>query len=247
MSDKAGGIDFFMNPRTIFEDDNILIIDKPAGWITNEASTTAGQPVLQTWLFNNFDYAIAKDKRFRSGIVHRLDKETSGVLIVAKTKEAFENLQNQFKKRIVEKKYTALAHGKVGLKKGSIEVPVGRLPWNRKRFGVVPGGRNAKTRYEVKAYFKKSSDEYTLLELFPKTGRTHQIRVHLKYLRHPIVSDELYAGRKTARKDRSWCPRLFLHASSLAILNPTTKKKVEYETPLPGDLKQALDKLAKLQ
>jgi 23S rRNA pseudouridine1911/1915/1917 synthase len=235
-----------MNPRIIFEDDNILILDKPAGWITNEASTTVGQPVLQTWLHNNFDYVIAKDKRFRSGIVHRLDKETSGVLAVAKTKEAFENLQSQFKKRIVDKKYTALAHGKIDFEKGSIDVPVGRLPWNRKRFGVVPGGRNAKTSYEIKAYFKKGNEEYTLVELFPKTGRTHQIRVHLKYLKHSIVSDELYAGRKTSRADRGWCPRLFLHASSLSIINPTTKKKVEYDSALPSDLKQALDKLAKL-
>lgn len=235
-----------MSPKTIFEDEYILVVDKPPGWITNEASTTAGQPVLQTWLFNNFDFPIAKDKRLRSGIVHRLDKQTSGLLVIAKRKSAFENLQKQFKERLVEKKYKALVHGRVELREGSIEVPVGRQTWNRRKFGVVPGGRKAKTRYRVIAYFKKESKDFTLLELLPKTGRTHQIRVHLNYLRHPIVADELYAGRKRQRDDRKWCPRLFLHAASLGITHPKTKRRQTFEAPLPEDLNKALKELAKL-
>ena len=126
-----------MTPKIIFEDSAILVIDKPSGWIVNNAATTKGQPVIQTWITNNFDFPIAKDARLRSGIVHRLDKETSGVLVVAKNQKAMENLQSQFKSRVVKKEYVALVHGKLEVKTGSVETPVGRLPWNRKRFGVL--------------------------------------------------------------------------------------------------------------
>lgn len=232
------------HPRILYEDDEILVLDKPSGWIVNEASTTRGTPVVQTWLDNNFDFPIARDKRFRSGIVHRLDKETSGCLIIAKTQAAFENLQSQFKKRVVKKTYTALVHGVPVPEKGKIDMPVGRLPWNRERFGVLPGGRNALTKYKVEKTFSKDGEKYALVSLFPKTGRTHQIRIHLKYLKTPIVADTFYAGRKTSRNDRKWCPRLFLHASGIKFLQPETKRGVEVSSKLPVDLKQVLDHLA---
>lgn len=235
-----------MNPEIVFEDDNILVLNKPAGWITTKAPSTKGQPVLETWLAKNFNYSIAKDKTTRSGIVHRLDKETTGLLVVAKGKKAFDSLQSQFKKRVVDKRYKALCHGKVELKEGSVEVPVGRQTWNRKKFGVVPGGKKAKTHYKVQEYFKKGKQIFTLLDVSPKTGRTHQIRVHLKYLKHPIVADELYAGRKTARDDRKWCPRLFLHAFSLGFTHPETKRRVEHEADIPQELREVLENLAKL-
>jgi 23S rRNA pseudouridine1911/1915/1917 synthase len=176
-------------------------------------------------------------------VVHRLDKETSGLLIVAKTPEAFKNLQKQFKERRVEKKYLALVHGKVEPKEGEIKAPVGRLPWQRKKFGVIAGGREAKTRYRVMADSKWQMANYSLLELKPKTGRTHQLRVHLKFWGHPIVADDKYAGRKRSRKDREWCPRLFLHACFLAFTHPTTKERVEFSLSLPQDLKKALGKV----
>ncbi|MCH7641014.1 RluA family pseudouridine synthase [Patescibacteria group bacterium] len=241
-----------MDPTIIFEDKHLLIIDKPSGWVVNEAETTKHQNVVQGWL-KNMSYPLAKIPGMRSGIVHRLDKETSGILIVAKTKKAFENLQAQFKKRTVRKKYTALAHGKVEPEKGSVNAPVGRLPWNRERFGVLPGGREAETRYRVISNFQfpiskrralsSAYENLTLLELKPKTGRTHQIRIHLKYLGHPVVSDEFYAGRKTARADRVWCPRLFLHASEISFYHPKTGRIVSYKSHLPKDLKHALRKL----
>lgn len=233
-------------PQVIHEEGEYFIVNKPPGYIVNEAKTTKGQPVLQTWVKENFDYTIAKSKEYRSGIVHRIDKETSGILIIAKTKEAFEGIQGQFKKRKVKKTYLALVHGRVEIKEGKISVPVGRQPWNRERFGVVPGGRSAETDYKVKGYYKKDKEELTLLELYPKTGRTHQIRVHLKYLGHPIVSDEFYAGRKTARKDRQWCPRLFLHAYGISFTHPKTEKQVDYAAELSNDLKKALKTTEKI-
>lgn len=228
------------NPRVIFEDSDILVLDKPTGWITNEASTTTNQPVVQTWLKENFKYHLIGDREMRDGIVHRLDKETSGILIVAKTPDAFTSLQKQFKEREIEKSYTALVHGELTSKKGEIKAPVGRLPWRRDRFGVLPGGRDAVTYYEVKGEYK----DYTLLVLYPKTGRTHQIRIHLKYIGHPIVGDMFYAGRKTARGDRKWCPRLFLHASSIKFTHPINGKVVELSSELPKGLEDALKSLS---
>ena len=235
-----------MNPKTVAEDKDFLIIDKPPGWITNEATTTKSQPVIQTYLKENFDYPIAKDWEFRSGIVHRLDKETSGVLLVAKTRDAFIRLQSEFKERRVEKTYIALVHGKLEEKVGEIDAPVGRLPWRRDRFGVLAGGREARTDYKVLRVFKDKEQEYSLLELKPKTGRTHQIRIHLKHLGHPVVGDEFYAGRKTARRDRLWSPRLFLHAAGISFIHPASGETVNYQTELPPDLTGALATLEEM-
>ncbi len=218
-------------PKVIFEDKNLLVITKPAGWIVNESTNTGNNPVLQDWLSQNFDYEISKNKELRSGIVHRLDKETSGILLVAKTSDVFEKLQKEFADRNVKKTYIALVHGKVQQEKGTIDAPVGRLPWKRTKFGVYEGGRPAQTEYKV----IKNYGNFSLLELHPKTGRTHQIRVHLKHIGHPIVSDPLYAGRKTNREDRKWCPRLFLHASELSILD------MNFKADIPSDLKSALN------
>jgi len=229
-----------MKPKIIHEDDSLIVLSKPSGWITNEASTTTNQPVIQKWIKEELDFEISKSREFRSGIVHRLDKETSGILLVAKTKHAFRHLQNQFKERIVKKEYTALAHGKIEPGEGVIKVPVGRLPWKRDRFGVVPGGREAETSYKVVKYFNVDGKDYSLVECKPVTGRTHQIRIHLQYLGHAIVSDEFYAGRKTARDDRMWCPRLFLHASKIFFLHPKNEKEVNFESSISPDLKKAL-------
>lgn len=228
-----------MEPKIIYEDDELFVIDKPAGWIVNEASTTKNQPVLQTWL-RQFDYPLANDTDSRHGIVHRLDKETSGVMIVAKTKDSFEKLQAEFKNREVQKTYTALVHGPI-TEEGKVEVPVGRLPWRRDRFGIVAGGRHSLTEYKPVKFYKGDRGGYSLVEFFPKTGRTHQIRIHCKYIGHAIVADEFYAGRKTARNDRKWCPRLFLHASNIKFIHPVSGEFVEFSVPLPDDLKNVLE------
>lgn len=229
-----------MEPKVIYEDESLLILDKPAGVVVNRAESVKGQTV-QEWVekylgIRNQESGIGG----RAGIVHRLDKETSGLLIVAKTPEAFENLQRQFKERRVKKTYLALVHGEVKPEEGEIQVPIGRLPWNRKRFGVLPGGREAVTKYKVlsiKHYeLGKKRESFSLLELYPETGRTHQIRVHLKYFNHPIFGDSLYAGRKTARADRKILPRLFLHAVKISFLHPESGEIMTFESPLPAEL-----------
>jgi len=179
--------------------------------------------------------------------VHRIDKETSGILLVAKTKEAFVDLQAQFKERKVKKTYLALAHGKIESEEGEIRVPVGRLSWNRKKFGVVADGREAVTKYKVLSIkysvFDKKREPLTLLELYPETGRTHQIRVHLKYINHPIFADFLYAGRKTSRDDRKFLNRVFLHAHKISFYHPRNKELVSFESNLPVELLSVINKL----
>lgn len=231
-----------MEPKIIYEDDSIFVIDKPAGWIVNEAATTKDQPVLQTWL-RQFEYPLVDDVDSRHGIVHRLDKETSGVMIVAKNKEAFDKLQAEFKAREVQKTYLALIHGKLTPEKGEINVPVGRLPWRRDRFGVVAGGRSSQTFYKVLEFFPGNNAGHTLVEFYPKTGRTHQIRIHCKYIGHAIVADEFYAGRKTSRNDRKWCPRLFLHATSIKFAHPGSGEVICFSSELPEDLNSVLNQI----
>ncbi len=231
------------NPEIIFQDDFLFVIDKPSGWITNEADTTTTQPVVQTWIRENFAYSLKGNREYRDGVVHRLDKETSGILLIAKTKEAFEKLQSEFKNREVEKTYTALLHGKVEPSEGEIEATVGRLPWGRDRFGVMPGGRESVSEYKVLKFYPGDRGGYSLVEFYPRTGRTHQIRIHAKHIGHAVVSDEFYAGRKTARNDRKWCPRLFLHASGVKFIHPGTGKEISFRSELPEDLAKVLKTL----
>ena len=270
-----------MEPKVIFEDSEMLVLDKPSAMIVNRSDTTVGEKTVQEWVetkfkIQNSKFKINEESEFhkRAGIAHRLDKETSGILLVAKTPEAFINLQKQFKERQVKKTYIALAHGKVVPAKGEIKVPVGRLPWNRKRFGVIAEGREAVTKYRLLSVFgsqlsetglsvnrlirqtEKPKDQnlktdnrkliteyYSLIELYPETGRTHQIRVHLKYIGHPIFADPLYAGRKTARNDRKLLPRIFLHAAKISFYHPKSNKMVQFESKLPEELEQFLKKL----
>ncbi|OGM08626.1 hypothetical protein A2159_03705 [Candidatus Woesebacteria bacterium RBG_13_34_9] len=234
-------------PKIIFYDESLLVLNKPSGWIVNESQTTKGiDNVVQTWLKSNYKYNIVKNRELRSGIVHRLDKETSGILVVAKTLYSFNNLQMQFKDRIVKKTYLALLHGKLEPSVGEINVPVGRLPWNRRRFGVLPGGRESKTKYKVISYYSDNSQIYSFLEFYPETGRTHQIRIHAKYLGHSIVSDEFYAGRKTAKKDRSICPRLFLHSYRIEFIHPVSNTLIKFVSNIPSDLNRVLKNFKKL-
>ncbi|MBN1168833.1 RluA family pseudouridine synthase [Candidatus Woesebacteria bacterium] len=232
-----------MKPVICKEDENFLVLMKPSGWITNTSSTTGDSPVLQDWIKKNLNFPISNADEYRSGVVHRLDKETSGLVIIAKNEKAFRDLQKQFKNRNVQKTYITLVHGKVSPEEGSVDAPTGRLPWNRERFGVFPGGKHAFTKYKVIEYLKKDKDLYSLLEVYPKTGRTHQIRVHMKYLNHPVVADSFYAGRKTARNDRKWCPRLFLHAQKISFIDPGNRKTINVSSKLPEDLNGAKDRL----
>ena len=186
-----------------------------------------------------------KDFCSRAGIVHRIDKETSGILLIAKTPTAFAELQRQFKDHEVKKTYLALVHGNVA-QEGEINAPVGRLPWNRERFGVVPGGKESVTKFKkLSAISFQLSDskniQGSLVEVYPETGRTHQIRIHFKYLGHPLLGDYLYAGRVQSRDDRKEIPRVMLHAWKIAFTHPSTGKPLAYEAPIPDDMKSIIN------
>ena len=242
--------------KVIFEDDELLVVDKPAGLITDPAETVKEKTLVDIL---QEDFGI---KLFRGGIVHRLDKDTSGILLVAKTQNTLENLQSQFKGRIIKKEYVALVHGLVA-KGGKVEGSIGRNPENREKFMVLQAGKEAATEYEpleqlqfaeeslreIFSSFNKMQmrklatlnyELYTLVACKPLTGRTHQIRVHLKYIGHPIVSDEKYVGRKIYRLDKRWCPRMFLHAEKLGFYHPGSGQWLELTSPLPEDLTKTL-------
>ncbi len=236
----------------LFEDDELLVINKPPGIVVNRAESVKGETV-QDWAeeklqINKSDkYTNEEDKDFydRAGIVHRIDKETSGILLIAKSPESFRELQRQFKGRIVKKTYLAIVHGNLVPPEGEIRAPVGRLPWNRERFGIVPEGKEAVTKYKrvksLQLRVKNKNEEFSLVELYPESGRTHQIRVHLKYINHPIVADFLYAGRKTARDDRTWAPRVMLHAWKISFGHPKTQALVAIDSPIPDDMKRIIE------
>ncbi len=224
-----------MNIPVLFEDTSMLAVNKPPGIVVNRAESVKGETV-QDWVEKTYRIFIEN----RAGIAHRIDKETSGILLIAKTPEAFTELQRQFKERMIHKTYMAIVHGALVPDTGEIRAPVGRLPWNRERFGIVPGGKESVTRYKVVKLFERSkgkqSEKYSLVELYPETGRTHQIRVHLKYINHPIVGDYLYAGRKTARDDRVWAPRVMLHAWKVTCVHPASGETLAIEAPIPDDM-----------
>ncbi|MCL4354666.1 RluA family pseudouridine synthase [Patescibacteria group bacterium] len=237
--------------KIIFEDDDLLVLDKPAGVTVNRSETTRYQITVQDFTDKHINFPKDSDPESdfikRSGIVHRLDKETSGILLVAKKEAAFKELQRQFKDREVKKTYLALAHGRIIPEEGEIRAAVGRLPWNRKRFGVLAGGRESVTRYKVIHNYQSTilnkKEDLTLVELYPETGRTHQIRVHLKYINRPIFADELYAGRKVSREDRRHLERVFLHAAKISFKHPVIGKPVEFISDLPLELENLLKQI----
>ena len=241
-----------MNIDIIYEDTDLLVINKPAGITVNKSETTTNQETIQEWAGEKLrpkdDQPLAEktseqsDFYNRGGIVHRLDKETSGILIIAKNVTTFDKVQEQFKERTIKKTYLSLAHGRIAQDEGEINVPVGRLPWNRKQFGIITGGRESKTLFKVIKRFinKKTQEQLSFVELYPQSGRTHQIRVHLKYIGNPVFSDFLYAGRKTARNDRKVLPRVFLHAAKISFTHPTTEETVSLESSLPSELSEFL-------
>ena len=238
-----------MDIPILFQDDDLVIVNKPAGVIVNRANTVR-EETIQDWIDKNLKLQNSnlkeeeKDFRLRSGLVHRIDKETSGCLIIAKNPQSFFKLQTAFKERLIKKEYVALVHGKLTPNVGEVNAPVGRLPWNRQHFGVVPGGKEAHTHYSVERYYSDNlGNNYTLARLAPTTGRTHQIRVHMKYLGFPLVGDYLYAGRKQQDKDRTWCPRVFLHAAKITFPLLQSSEMKTISAPLPLDLNNVLNSL----
>ena len=226
----------------VYEDETLLVVNKPAGLVVHPAAGTPSGTLANALAFH-FQQLPDSGAGVRPGIVHRLDRDTSGLLVVAKTEAALENLSDQFRDRTVFKSYVALVHGRVLSDSGRIDQPLARDPSNRTRMAVVRGGRNALTLYRVRRSFQR----FTLLDVELKTGRTHQIRVHLAWLKHPVVGDETYGGgRDNTIQDARLRARIrhlnrhFLHAEKLAFTHPETGQLMKFESPLPAELSEVL-------
>ena len=226
----------------VFEDDEVIVVNKPAGIVVHPAAGVYSGTLANALAFH-FQKLPTRGGAVRPGIVHRLDKGTSGLLVAAKTESAHENLSNQFRSRQVFKSYVALVFGAMKIQEGRIEQPIARDPRNRTRMAVVSGGREAVSLFKV----SQSYDTFTLVNVELKTGRTHQIRVHLSWLKHPVVGDELYAGgRENTVQDpqlRAAIRKLgrpFLHAERLGFDHPQTSEHLEFTAPLPAELSNLL-------
>ncbi len=230
----------------IYEDDNIIVVNKPAGMVVHPAYGHSTGTLVNAVLAHCPELAKAEDE-LRPGIVHRLDKDTSGLIIVAKNEGARRHLQRQFKARVVRKVYVALLEGWLEPARGVIEAPIGRDKKRRKRMAVVKEGREARTEYRVVEYFgheaSRVSPPYTLVEAEPKTGRTHQVRVHFASINHPVAGDRVYGFRKRRPRGLS---RQFLHAQTLGFRLPGSDEYIELTTGLPDDLRVVLEELRKV-
>jgi len=220
--------------RVLYEDDDVAVVDKPAGMVTHPARGHAEGTLVNAAL-SRWPQIAAFGEADRAGIVHRLDKDTSGVILIAKTAAALDNLRAQFQARTVHKRYLALVEGTPPTPEGVIDAPIGRDERQRKRMAVVRDGREAVTEYRLLEEYA----EYSLLEVLPRTGRTHQIRVHLAFVGDPVVGDMVYGRRKQGIKMK----RHFLHAASITFEQPRTGELVTVESPLPVGLADVLAKL----
>jgi 23S rRNA pseudouridine1911/1915/1917 synthase len=218
----------------LYEDEAIVAINKPAGMVVHPAYGSRAGTIVNAALYHWPEMRRVTGEE-RAGIVHRLDKETSGALVMAKTSPALKNLQAQFKARTVHKVYLALVEGLPSSSSGVINAPLARDPKQRKRMAVVRDGREAISQYRVVEEF----EEHTLLEMELKTGRTHQIRVHLAWLGNPGVGDTVYGYRKQRIK----LNRHFLHATLLEVDSTLTGERLSFNAPLPAGLSVLLEKL----
>jgi 23S rRNA pseudouridine1911/1915/1917 synthase len=216
----------------IYQDEDVIVVDKPPGLTVHPAPGHRSGTLVNALLALDPGLAALRD-RIRPGIVHRLDRDTSGLLVVARNEGARDGLIRQLKQREVSKTYLALVQDVPQPPQGTIEAPIGRHPRNRKKMAVVAGGREAETRYRL----RETVDGFALLEVEPVTGRTHQIRVHLAAIGHPVVGDAVYGKRS------EFVGRQFLHAWRLAFDLPSSGRRVEFESPLPADLRAALARL----
>lgn len=222
--------------RVVYEDDRLLVIDKPAGLVTHPAPGHATGTLVNALLAHAPDVEET-DNPQRPGIVHRLDKDTSGLMVIAKDAETHAALAAQMRERAMVKRYIALVEGRVDPAQGEIEAPIGRDPRHRLRMAVVSearGGRPARTRFRT----LRAVSGRTLLEIQLDTGRTHQIRVHLAAIHHPVVGDPIYGRPQPPRP-----PRQFLHAARLEFRHPWTGEWLVFDAPLPDDLTAFLEQL----
>jgi len=255
---RAGGN---LVPTILYEDSDVLVLDKPSGLVVNRAASVREKFTLMDWLATEWGERLGskvgsgrkEDEKMsefemRCGVVHRLDKDTSGIMVTAKNERAFISLQGQFKDRSVVKEYVALSHiyswdfsKDKDLSRFAVDAPIGRNPKNRMKWAVVKGGRSAVTEFEVlSTYSLPSGGTGLFLRCIPRSGRTHQIRVHLTALNLPVVCDKIYLSRRMYALDSAWCPRLFLHAKTLSFKHPVNGEMLQFECGLPKELQRVL-------
>lgn len=217
----------------VYEDEDLVVINKEQGMVVHPSSGHPEGTLVNALLYHIQDLSSINGV-VRPGIVHRIDKDTSGLLVVAKNDAAHEKLSNQLKERKAERQYLALVHGDFIHEKGTINAPIARSPINRKSQAVVAGGKEAVTHFTVLERF----GDYTLVECQLETGRTHQIRVHMQYINHPVAGDPLYGPKKTLKGKGQ-----FLHAKSLGFVHPMTGNEMYFECELPEVFQSQLVKL----
>jgi 23S rRNA pseudouridine1911/1915/1917 synthase len=230
----------------VYEDSHILVVNKPVGLVVHPGAGNRTATLLNALLFHDETFKLLP----RAGIVHRLDKDTSGLMVVAKTLEAHQNLVRQLQQRTVKREYLALVQGNV-ISGGTIEGNIGRHPVDRKKMAVVPGGKHAVTHYRIEQRFSG----YTLLRVQLETGRTHQIRVHMSWKMMPIVGDSTYMSRpripaklpEEIRQALLHFPRQALHATRLGLIHPATGKEVSWEVPVPDDMQHLIEQIDEIE
>lgn len=234
----------------VYEDDYLLVVNKPAGLIVHPGAGNATGTLVNALIYH-CEHLSNENGLLRPGIVHRLDKDTSGLLIAAKDNSIHGNLRSQFSKRTIDKYYYALVWGRFDEDRGDVDAPIGRSPKNRKKFTVIETGRPSLTRYEVLERF----EFLTLVRVKLETGRTHQIRVHMTHTNHPLFGDPYYGGRNSKiitlnMRNRQLAARLLsmlnrqaLHARRLIFRHPVTNEAMDLRAPMHADFEQVLDVL----
>lgn len=217
----------------IYEDQDIVLVNKAQGMVVHPGAGNPKGTLVNALLYHIKDLSGINGE-IRPGIVHRLDKDTSGILIVAKNDEAHVKLSEQLQDRSVKRKYYALVHGVLPHEHGTIDAPIGRDPKDRQKFTVIREGKEAISHFKVLERFK----DYSLLEVSLETGRTHQIRVHLNYIEHPVAGDKIYGPRKSLEGNGQ-----FLHARRLEFIHPRTGETMSFEAELPKLYKKTMDRL----
>jgi len=241
-----------MEPEILYQEKDFLVVNKPAGWLTHSAhkpkalnhKPKTAEPILVDWLLERYPEVknVGDDPEIRPGIAHRLDKDTSGVMIVARNQKAFEFFKKLFQEKQIKKTYLALARGLIKPESGRIEKPIGLKGGTVKRTVHLKNAKLVKeaiTEYKVKKYFK----DFTLVEAKPLTGRTHQIRVHLASIGHPVAGDNLYGKSPDQKLKTLGLTRQFLHAESIEFSTPQGGR-LKVAADIPEDLKALLEKLA---
>ena len=216
-----------------YEDDDVIVINKPSGMVVHPALGNYTGTVVNALMYHCKDLSGINGVN-RAGIVHRIDKDTSGLIVCCKSDLAMKSLSRQFLEKTVDRKYIAICYGVINHNLGRIDAPLGRDPENRKRYAVVDDGKHAVTNFKVLERFK----EYSLLELSLETGRTHQIRVHMKYIGHPVVGDPLYGPRNVIGDNGQ-----YLHAQTLGFTHPRTGERLQFTSPLPDFFQEFLKEL----